>query len=1401
MVVLDRRLYAERKRTASAGGRKRPLTPAPVRPLPVRQRRPLTQHERHLDVELAIAQLEAAKAALRDELEAEKLRYIQALAAGVPTRMRRTEAMDAILQTLHRQGMAHALEEMRSMGVPAHPATPGLDLLPPLGLRSSAAGARATSHGTTRAYAVDYGRLQALYDDALSAHFPRRPEGPLPYRLAPVSARMDQLIWGIQQRVDETFPQAEQDITEALGFSGASQAMAPHLIERLRDIPGALDVASRVVSSAQFAGVADVFGANTDAFGGWQYSAVMDSGTCEVCAALDGTVYESLDEALSDLPNWGPNPQCLGDGRCRCRLIGVPPGSAIPGLGGYDPGSPPAAPPPQPEPGGEPGPVEGPPIPEPEPEPPPEQLEAPMVRARLLWDEIMADPFLAKISDRAEGDLVATQSIQRLQGFSGPGLVVDRAALDDAASQGEVRISWHPMLEDTRERQLEQTRSFRDGDLLPAATNTLADKWAATGHLFRQVPEFGEGSALDVNATLRPQARVVELRDLEAERDRVRSADVSRTLAARGMAEASEDYELAKLIAREHRARETVYNDLGKFAAARGYDAVHVSIGDMPRQRDYGWLILNRTMLRIEAPPSAIPASIKAMAADQAFIARALENGRGASRANAGDGFLATIYERLGFNALPEVLSPSAFQARLREPGVKELWRGVGDTHDGRDAAAHFREDATHYPGYGVYGNGTYTAVADESQNEFGSARKVAENYGTNLIHMALKPGARIVDEDVLYRAQMAASDEYNAETGRLLQGLTGTARADLEAARIDARRVLIDDQGRFAAASGYDGMRVPKRHNGSWADYLVLYNRGAVAVEEAVTAELPWVAAGDQRFARLAQNSNLMAKVAAKHTNAQVRTQVGSEATTEFANLASVVEPSADFAAPPTVVTKARMDELASMQGSYDVMYRGISMGVSADGRIYSGAQFAQQLREGDYYAGQGTSGSGIFTADTEEVARRYSTPNGVVVRMAMASDANWVSANALSREMREWRDADNAATQLAVRAAATDTEKFALRKAFIQREAVLYTDPGRFAIARGYDGIIDTVSSDSIVLNRSKLIVEEAPPPPPKPAAPPPGEALPTFEAQASVPDLNAYMEARHEGVRFDLDERGVSVQAANETAAELDRLFQMFPGVVRRIGYIGSGDTALGRSMGIVQDDMANTYAFAQGPRHGGTVRAGPGFTIDNNRHSAIVFGRALYGLPYDQLVSHIKSDVLSGFHPRGIVGHEVASIATHEFGHLVDYWARELEGAWVPQTGPYGEGSIRIIMREWQAAALKNQTSTYKTKRNKGAWYAGSNYDQVQVSYYALKNSRETWAEAFTAAVWRDPYTDKSKWVKGMRELMRLMTEGEVHTAPTSYDPWGASAAEERAYKLTINKLYNSIGLRRPYPKVK
>lgn len=109
----------------------------------------------------------------------------------------------------------------------------------------------------------------------------------------------------------------EQDLVRADLSSAAAAAIARALLA----IPGARDIASQVVSTALYSGMGATFEEHEDLVAGWEWSSVLDSGTCDPCEQGDGTQYATWSEAQQDLPNGGPAVVCDGEGRCRCRLV------------------------------------------------------------------------------------------------------------------------------------------------------------------------------------------------------------------------------------------------------------------------------------------------------------------------------------------------------------------------------------------------------------------------------------------------------------------------------------------------------------------------------------------------------------------------------------------------------------------------------------------------------------------------------------------------------------------------------------------------------------------------------------------------------------------------------------------------------------------------------------------------------------------------------------------------------------------------------------------------------------------------------------------------------------------------------------------------------------------------
>jgi hypothetical protein len=96
--------------------------------------------------------------------------------------------------------------------------------------------------------------------------------------------------------------------------------IAQDAIERaLVKVLGARSIAADLVAPAFDAGLGETFEEHADLVEGWEYSAVLDAGTCDPCGEHDGEQFDSWDAIQEVLPGGGPNPDCDGGDRCRCR--------------------------------------------------------------------------------------------------------------------------------------------------------------------------------------------------------------------------------------------------------------------------------------------------------------------------------------------------------------------------------------------------------------------------------------------------------------------------------------------------------------------------------------------------------------------------------------------------------------------------------------------------------------------------------------------------------------------------------------------------------------------------------------------------------------------------------------------------------------------------------------------------------------------------------------------------------------------------------------------------------------------------------------------------------------------------------------------------------------------------
>jgi hypothetical protein len=173
-----------------------------------------------------------------------------------------------------------------------------------------------------------------------------------------------------------------------------------------------------------------------------------------------------------------------------------------------------------------------------------------------------------------------------------------------------------------------------------------------------------------------------------------------------------------------------------------------------------------------------------------------------------GDRILHELYKTMGYDDLPMVADEDVFQ-KLAEG--QTIWmRGLRDklasANSPRVSAAELLDalrSGRYYAGYGVFGNGTYTT------NVAGTAVQYGGGEIGNVVRILLSPAARVIEQKQLF-------DLYS--------DFIDTQPSD------NAKRIA-SDLGRFAAALGYDAIRVDGAGLGANEDYLVILNRGATVI------------------------------------------------------------------------------------------------------------------------------------------------------------------------------------------------------------------------------------------------------------------------------------------------------------------------------------------------------------------------------------------------------------------------------------------------------------------------------------------------------------------------------------------------------------------------------------------
>jgi hypothetical protein len=228
----------------------------------------------------------------------------------------------------------------------------------------------------------------------------------------------------------------------------------------------------------------------------------------------------------------------------------------------------------------------------------------------------------------------------------------------------------------------------------------------------------------------------------------------------------------------------------------------------------------------------------------------------------------------------------------------------------------------------------------------------------------------------------------------------------------------------------------------------------------------------GDGDGAQLAEHVDARAKETAYPS------RNGSTAGPNGDEQLSAIAEQQNFGGKPTVVSRAEMDQLVAeghtelfrgTRGGFGVREGGDPSNADDDIEV-TPAQIHERMRSGPPFYGNGQFGNGVYAGPSQERSSTYSNNEpGSVARLTLHKDAK------VLRLPNGFESSDFVAEHRAF--VATLEPGSAPRR--------VYSDPGRYAAARGYDAISleypdpgpgRTNYSEVIVLNRTAMIVQEA-------------------------------------------------------------------------------------------------------------------------------------------------------------------------------------------------------------------------------------------------------------------------------------------------------------------------------------
>lgn len=207
-------------------------------------------------------------------------------------------------------------------------------------------------------------------------------------------------------------------------------------------------------------------------------------------------------------------------------------------------------------------------------------------------------------------------------------------------------------------------------------------------------------------------------------------------------------------------------------------------------------------------------------------------------RTEQGDMLLGSVLEERGWLGNPKVVDTQTMDG-LVSSGYREMYRGISSDK----YAEEFRSGKC-YIGYGVYGNGTYTAYGQEGYQTAVSFA-TGEEKGA-ILRLTLRQDTKVVLHEELVRLQKTVTSEVEDKMDSVMDQVLTTMRAARkseseaekkrygeiasglkeEYARLQRTKEIYDDPSRLAAIRGYEAIDIQDR------GYMIVLNRQAVIVQ-----------------------------------------------------------------------------------------------------------------------------------------------------------------------------------------------------------------------------------------------------------------------------------------------------------------------------------------------------------------------------------------------------------------------------------------------------------------------------------------------------------------------------------------------------------------------------------------